>query len=56
MWRWLANDFPIAYVPPLALATVILVVPVAVVIANALAAGPARSAARIQPAQTLRTE
>jgi ABC-type antimicrobial peptide transport system permease subunit len=56
VWRWLADDFPIAYVPPLALAAVILVVPLALVIANALAAGPAQSVARIRPAETLRTE
>jgi ABC-type antimicrobial peptide transport system permease subunit len=56
VWRWLADDFPVAYVPPLALATVLLVVPVALVIANALAAGPAQSVARIRPAETLRTE
>jgi hypothetical protein len=35
---------------------VILVVPLALVIANALAAGPAQSVARIRPAETLRTE
>jgi ABC-type antimicrobial peptide transport system permease subunit len=56
VWRWLADDFPVAYVPPLALAAVILVVPLALVIANALAAGPAQSVARIRPAETLRTE
>jgi cell division protein FtsX len=56
VWRWLADDFPLAYVPPLALAAVILVVPVALLVANALAAGPARSVARIRPAETLRTE
>ena len=34
----------VAYVPPLALLVVILVVPVALLVANALAVGPARGA------------
>jgi hypothetical protein len=55
-WRWLADDFPVVYVPPLALVAVVLVVPIALLVANALAAGPARSVARIRPAEALRTE
>ena len=56
LWRRLASDFPIAYVPPLALLAVLLVVPAAILLANLLAALPARSAARIRPAEALRTE
>ena len=55
-WRWLADDFPIAYVPPFALLAVLLVASVAIVLANALAAGPAHVAGRIRPAEALRVE
>ena len=40
VWRWLADNFPIVYVPPLALVAVLLVVPAAVLLANLLAALP----------------
>ena len=56
LWKQLAEDFPVAYVPPLALVGVLLVVPVAIVIANLVAAGPAHAATRIRPARVLRTE
>src|SRR6185436_6947665 len=56
MWRWLAHNFPVVYVPPLAAVAVLLVVPAAIAVANLLAAWPARSAARIRPAEALRTE
>ncbi|MCU1429326.1 MAG: ABC-type transport system, involved in lipoprotein release, permease component [Actinomycetia bacterium] len=56
IWRWLADNFPIVYVPPVALVALLLIVPVAIVIANALAAGPAHAATRISPAKALRTE
>jgi predicted lysophospholipase L1 biosynthesis ABC-type transport system permease subunit len=55
-WRWLADDFPLVYVPPLALLAVVAVAAVAVAIANALAAGPAHVATRIRPAEALRVE
>jgi predicted lysophospholipase L1 biosynthesis ABC-type transport system permease subunit len=55
-WRWLADDFPIVYASPLALLAVVVVAVVAVIVANALAAGPARAAARIRPAESLRVE
>ena len=56
LWRQLAHNFPVVYVPPLALLAVLLVVPAAILLANLLAALPARSAARIRPAEALRTE
>ena len=51
VWRWLADSFPFVYAAPLAAVAVIVVVPVAFVVANVVAAGPARSAARIRPAE-----
>jgi hypothetical protein len=56
LWKQLAESYPVAYVPPLALVAVVLIGPAAVLIANALALGPARRATRPQPAQVLRTE
>ena len=56
VWRRLADNFPVVYVPPLAVVAVVLVIPAAVLLANLLAAIPARSAARIRPAEALRTE
>jgi predicted lysophospholipase L1 biosynthesis ABC-type transport system permease subunit len=55
-WRQLALDFPVAYAPPLALVTVVLVVPLAVVVVNLIAAWPAHAATRVRPATVLRTE
>ena len=56
IWRALAHSFPVAYVPPLALVAIAVVVPAAIALANLLAAWPARSAARIRPAEALRAE
>jgi hypothetical protein len=55
-WRWLADDFPIVYVPPVALLAVVAVAGIAIALANALAAGPAHAATRIRPAEALRVE
>ena len=56
IWKQLAESFPVAYTPPLTLVVVALVVPVAIVIANLVAAGPAHAATRIRPARVLRAE
>ncbi len=56
IWRWLADNFPIEYVAPAAVVALLLIVPVAIAVANALAAGPARAATRIAPAEVLRSE
>jgi ABC-type lipoprotein release transport system permease subunit len=56
VWRSLADSFPVVYVPPIAIAAIVLVVPAAVAVANLLAALPARAAARIRPAEALRVE
>jgi hypothetical protein len=55
-WRWLADDFPIVYVPPVALLAVVGVGLISIAVANALAAGPAHAATRIRPAEALRVE
>lgn len=55
-WRALAHAFPLVYATPLALVAVVLVVPIALVLANLLAAGPAHAATRISPAGALRVE
>ena len=56
VWRSLADSFPVVYVPPIAIAAILLVVPAALAVANLLAALPARAAARIRPAEALRVE
>jgi hypothetical protein len=55
-WRALANAFPLVYATPLALIALILVIPLALVVANLLAVGPAHAATRISPAAALRVE
>lgn len=55
-WQWVADATPVLYAPPLAVAAVVVAVPAAVVLANLLAALPARRAARLRPAEVLRTE
>jgi predicted lysophospholipase L1 biosynthesis ABC-type transport system permease subunit len=55
-WRWLADEFSIVYVPPVAVLAVVAVAAIAILIANALAAGPAHAATRIRPAEALRVE
>ena len=49
IWRWLAETFPIVYVPPLALVVVLLVVPAALLVVNAIAVAPGRAAAPHPP-------
>ena len=61
IWRLVAEDSPVAYVPPVEAIAVLVVVPLRVevgaeVLAQALAAGPAHAATRIRPAETLRAE
>ena len=55
-WRWVADSTPILYVPPVAATVVVLSVPVTLVLANVMAALPARRAARLRPADVLRAE
>jgi hypothetical protein len=56
LWRSIADTFPLAYYPPLALWALLLIGPLALVAANLLAAWPARRAARLRTARILHTE
>ncbi len=55
-WRWVADSTPLLYVPPVAAAVVVMSIPAALLLANAVAALPARRAARLRPAEVLRAE
>jgi ABC-type antimicrobial peptide transport system permease subunit len=55
-WHWVAERTPLLYVAPIATVAVLLSVPITLLLANALAAYPARRAARISTAEVLRTE
>ena len=56
LWRAAADLAPLAYQPPLAPWALLLIGPLALLAASLLAAWPARRAARLRPAQILRTE
>jgi ABC-type antimicrobial peptide transport system permease subunit len=55
-WRWVAERTPLVYVGPVAIVVVLVAIPATLVLANALAVLPGRRAARVRPAQVLRTE
>jgi hypothetical protein len=55
-WRLVALATPLAYQPPVALIALALIGPVALLIANVLAAWPGHRAARLRSAQILRAE
>ena len=55
-WRLVANATPLFYHPPLAVIAVALVGPLALLVANLLAAWPGHRAARLHSAQILRAE
>ncbi|MET0628559.1 MAG: ABC transporter permease [Acidimicrobiia bacterium] len=56
VWRAVADQTPMVYVPPTALPALLLAVPLAFVVANLLAALPGSRAARLRPAEVLRAE
>jgi FtsX-like permease family protein/MacB-like protein len=56
IWRVAAGTTPLAYHPPLAVWALLLIGPLALLAANALAAWPARRAARLRVGQILRIE
>jgi hypothetical protein len=56
LWHAAADMTPLAYNPPWALLALLLIVPLALLAANLLAAWPARRAARLRTAHILRTE
>jgi hypothetical protein len=56
IWRVAAGTTPLAYHPPVAVWALLLIGPLALLAANALAAWPARRAARLRVGQILRIE
>jgi ABC-type lipoprotein release transport system permease subunit len=56
IWRVVAGFAPMAYHPPVAVWTLLLIGPAALLLVNVLAAWPQRQAARQRISQVLRTE
>jgi ABC-type lipoprotein release transport system permease subunit len=56
IWRIVAEGTPMLYVAPFAAVALVLVPPAAIALANVLAAWPGHLAARLRPAESLRTE
>lgn len=56
VWHAVAGFTPLAYQPPLAVWALLLIAPVTLLAANALAAWPGRRAARLRSGRVLRTE
>lgn len=56
IWRAVSDYTPIQYVPPTAVGVLLLVGPVALIVANALAAWPGRRATRMRISHILRAE
>lgn len=55
-WKWVADQVPLQFVSPFALGLTLLVIPAALFAAMLLAVLPGRRAARLHPAEALRTE
>ncbi|MEO7555571.1 MAG: ABC transporter permease, partial [Acidimicrobiales bacterium] len=55
-WRWVADRVPLDDVPPFAVVAVVVIVPAAIAIVNALAVWPGRRVSRLHPAEVLRAE
>jgi ABC-type lipoprotein release transport system permease subunit len=56
LWRVAADFTPLQYVPPLAFWALLLVGPLALLVANLMAAWPGHRAARLRIGQVLRAE
>jgi ABC-type antimicrobial peptide transport system permease subunit len=56
VWQVVADYTPLKYIPPLAFWTLVLVGPLALLVANLLAAWPGYQAARLRVAHVLRAE
>ncbi len=56
LWRVIADFTPVQYVAPLAISVLLLVVPLAILAANVLAAWPGRQVGRLRVAHVLRAE
>ena len=41
-WRWVADATPLVFAPPVAVGVILLAIPATIIVANLLAAGPAR--------------
>jgi predicted lysophospholipase L1 biosynthesis ABC-type transport system permease subunit len=55
-WRYLATQLGVLPEPAVPLTAILIAIPGALVVANLIAAAPARAAGRTQPATVLRTE
>ncbi len=55
-WTWVTGSVPLVYVSPVGLAAVLVTIPVALLVANLIAAFPGQRAARLTAAEVLRTE
>ncbi|HEX8771313.1 MAG TPA: FtsX-like permease family protein, partial [Acidimicrobiales bacterium] len=55
-WRLVTTRVPLEFVAPVALASILLLIPAAIVLVNVLAAWPGRGAARLRPAEVLHAE
>lgn len=55
-WKSIAATVPLRFVTPVTLTSAIVLVPAAIVVANILAVFPGRRAARLKPAEVLRSE
>jgi ABC-type lipoprotein release transport system permease subunit len=56
LWRLVTDRVPLANVAPFAVIGVVLIVPITVLVANALALWPGQRVARLHPAEILRDE
>lgn len=56
VWRVVADNTPVVYVPPVAVWALVLTAPAALLVANLLAAWPGRRAAALRVAHVLRAE
>jgi hypothetical protein len=56
LWRVVADATPLYYVPPVAIAALVVIVPLALIIVNVMAAPPGQLAARMRIGHVLRAE
>ena len=55
-WRLITSRVPLSFVGPIALVSILVLVPAALAIVNLLAVWPGHAAARLRPAEVLRAE
>jgi ABC-type antimicrobial peptide transport system permease subunit len=56
LWRSVADETPVDYIPPVAFWALVLIAPLALLVAVVLAAWPSHRAATMRVAHVLRTE